>query len=106
LKGITLRHFLPFATVILLPGMLDAQGKLVKFGDSGLGDLAWLFYIVLAAMILVPAFYLIKSRSSASGPSKATKQKRPRLPRVSNSGQRPWASPWAHPGPWNESPCA
>ena len=74
-----MRHFLPFVAVILLPGLLDAQGKLVKFGGSDLGNFAWLLYIVLAAVILVPAFYLIRNRSRASTPSKATIQKKAKV---------------------------
>jgi hypothetical protein len=75
LKGTTLRHFL-CSVVLLLPSLLDAQGGYVKFGESDLGGAAWILYIVLAAVILIPGIYLLRSRSAATRPSKASRQKK------------------------------
>lgn len=74
-----MRRILSAATGILLPGVLHAQGGYVKFGKSDLGDYAWLLYIVLGAVIIIPAYYLIKGQMSASRPSKASKQKKAKI---------------------------
>lgn len=80
MKSITLCHSRPFLLVILLPTLLGAQkGSYVKFGETDLGGAAWLLYIVMAAVILIPAFYLIRSRSTASRPSKAARQKKAKV---------------------------
>ena len=74
-----MRHFLPVAACILLPGILHAQGGYVKFGQSDLGDYAWLLYIVLAAIVIIPGYYLIKGQAASHRPSKATKQKKAKV---------------------------
>ena len=44
-----------------MPTLLGAQkASYVKFGETDLGGSAWLLYIVMAAAILIPAFYLIR----------------------------------------------
>ena len=75
----TLRHFSRSVVVFLLPSLLDAQGKYVKFGESDLGGLTWLQYILLAAVILIPGVYLLRSRNAVTRPSKASRQKKAKV---------------------------
>ena len=69
------------AVTLLVPCVLEAQkGGYVKFGQSSdLGNYAWLLYIVLGAVIIIPAFYLFRSKTAAGRPSKATKQKKAKV---------------------------
>ena len=74
-----MRHFLRSLVVLLLPSLIDAQVGYVKFGESDLGSAAWVLYIVLAAVILIPGVYLLRSRSAATRPSKASRQKKAKV---------------------------
>ncbi len=72
-----MRHFRWSLVVLLLPSLLDAQ--YVKQHETDLGSAAWLLYVVLAAIILIPGFYLLKSRNAATRPSKASRQKKAKV---------------------------